>query len=126
MRLQADLLQLAVITILLISVFLFCFHIASKGRVQVVSPRVVHQVQDPGAAHNLGLLHAEGVGAMMRMTAREIQGLISAAKEGDERARAVLYELIAPACTMVAMIIASPLLAMVTVQIIPPPLLNLP
>jgi dihydrodipicolinate synthase/N-acetylneuraminate lyase len=80
---------------------------------------MAHQVQDHAAARSLGLLH-EGIKAVMKVTAQEFQGLLKAAKEGDEKAQAVLYELVAHVCTIqvVAMIVAWSLLAMVTVRYI--------
>ena len=79
----------------------FCRRQLSRFRIRVLPP----------LRRSLSLLHAEGGEFVMRMASEEIAGLLNAAKEGDERAQAVLHELGVPLWTMVAMIVAWPFLA---------------
>jgi hypothetical protein len=73
--------------------------------------------------HSLGLLHANGLEAVIKWLSDEISGLLKAAKEGDERAQTVLHELAVHLWKTVAMIVAWPFLAaaMVLSRSQPPP-----
>ena len=92
-----------------ISVSIFVLSILVSGatlRLQALPP-TAFEVQNPKTVtfegrRSLGLLHANGLDAVMKMASEEILGLLKAAKEGDERAQAVLHELAVPFWTTVA------------------------
>ena len=98
---------------LVIILALYClfnnpFNNAGQLKLEFVHPTAAAQDQATaaGGQRSLGLLHAKGVDAVIRMAAEEIAGLVEAAYEGDERAQTVLYELAVQFCAMLTIDLA--------------------